>query len=139
VKEGKERLREADWRRSRRSCDTLSHRHPCLALSGSLRFLLAWSRSSGMTDGASPSASDLRCTNARGPQKALHLDQFWMPCTGCCFSHHCVLAVIMPECTGGVAPPDLSNGLITARTAPGLGRVSLILVVLAVGHATKTE
>jgi len=45
----------------------------------------------------------------------------------------------MPECAGGVAPPDLSNGLITARTAPGLGRVSLILVVLAVGHATPTE
>ena len=82
-----------------------SHRHPSLALAGSLRFLLAWSRDSAMTDGASQSASDLRCKDARDPHKALHLNQTRMPCTGCCFSHHCMLAVITPECAGGVAPP----------------------------------
>jgi len=59
-----------------------------------------------MTDGESQSAIDLRCKNARDPKKALHLNQTRMPCTGCCFSHHCMLAVIMPECSGGVAPPE---------------------------------
>jgi len=57
-----------------------------------------------MTDGASQSAIYLRRKNARDPQKALHLTQARIPCTGCCFSDHCMLAVIMPECAGGVAP-----------------------------------
>jgi len=29
-----------------------------------------------------------------------------MPCTGCCFSHYCMLSVIMSEGAGGVAPPE---------------------------------
>ena len=39
---------------------------------------------------------------------ALHLNQtrIAMPRTGCRFSDHCMLAVIMPECAGGVAPPE---------------------------------
>ena len=82
------------------------HRHLSLALSGSLRFLQAWSRSSAMTDRGRQSAIDLRCQNARDPQKALHLNQTRMPFTGFCFSYHCMLAVIMPECAGGVAPPE---------------------------------
>jgi len=77
-----------------------------VALSSSLRFLLAWSRSSAMTDGANQSAIDLRCKNARDPQMALHLNQTRMPCTGCCFSDHFMLAVIRPECAGGVRPPE---------------------------------
>jgi len=80
---------------------------PLWTFSGSLRFLLAWSRSVAMMVGSSQSAIDLRCKNARDPQKALHLNQTRMPCTGCCFSHHCMLAVFMPACAGGVAPPEL--------------------------------
>ena len=78
-----------------------------MALSSSLRFLLAWSRSSAMTGGANHSAIDLRCKNAREPQLALHLNQTRMPCTGCCFSNHCMVAVIRPECAGGVASPEI--------------------------------
>jgi len=79
---------------------------PSFKATSSLRFLLTRSRSSAMTDGASQSVNDLRFKNARDPQKALHLNQTRMPCTGCCFSHHCILAVIMPECFGGVSPPE---------------------------------
>jgi len=87
-----------------------------------------------MPDGASQSAIDLRCNTARDPQKALHPNQTRMPWPGCCFSRNCMLSVIIPECA--VAWPLLIslNCLIPARTAPGLGRVSWILVVLAVGH-----
>jgi len=60
-----------------------------------------------MTDGANQSAIDLRCKNARDPQMALHLNQTRMPCPGCCFSDHCMLALIRPECAGGVAPPEV--------------------------------
>ena len=59
-----------------------------------------------MTDGSSQSAIDLRCKNARDPRRALHLNQTRLPCTGCCFSHNRMLAVIMPECAGGVAAPE---------------------------------
>ena len=59
-----------------------------------------------MTDGSIQSAIDLRCKNARDQEKALHLNETRIPCTGCCFSHNRLLAVIMPECDGGVAPPE---------------------------------
>jgi len=59
-----------------------------------------------MPDGASQSAIDLRCKTARDPQETLHLNQTRMPWPGCCLSHNRMLAVIMPECAGGVAPPE---------------------------------
>jgi len=59
-----------------------------------------------MTDGSSESEIDLRCTNARDPQRALHLNQTRIPCSGCLFSHNRMLAVIMPEGAGGVAAPE---------------------------------
>ena len=64
-----------------------------------------------MPDGASQSAIDLRCKTARDPQKTLHFNQTRMPWPGCCLSHNRMLAVIMPECAGGVAPPEFIKWL----------------------------
>ena len=44
---------------------------------------------------------------SHGLQLRTGLTQTRIPCTGCCFSHNRMLAVIMLECAGGVAPPEL--------------------------------
>jgi len=73
------------------------------------------------------------------PQKALYLNKSRTPWPGCCFSGNRMLAVIIPEFTGGVAPFKGITLFMTARTVSGRGPVRLILLVIAVGHATSTE